>query len=95
MFVPSDSFGGKSPERKAAEAMRNLFTFVAARVVLAQLEGSGRGALGAYDAESYEVLSNFLLDNPIQDCDKWCSELMNKNSKIGKFAESCGRNKWL
>lgn len=33
MYVPSDSFGGLSPERKASNALRTLFTFVAVRVV--------------------------------------------------------------
>jgi hypothetical protein len=31
MYVPNDSFGGVSPERKAADALRQLFTFVAVR----------------------------------------------------------------
>jgi hypothetical protein len=43
------SFGGRSPERVAADALRSLFTFAAAKIVLAQLEGSGRGGLASYD----------------------------------------------
>ena len=39
----SDSFGGRSPERVASDALRTLFTFAAAKIILAQLEGSGRG----------------------------------------------------
>ena len=31
MEVPSDSFGGQSPERKAAGALRTLFTFCAVK----------------------------------------------------------------
>lgn len=49
VHVPSDSFGGLSPERKAAEPLRRLFTFAAARIILAQLEGSGRGDLASYN----------------------------------------------
>ncbi|KAI8472289.1 MAG: hypothetical protein J3K34DRAFT_519905 [Monoraphidium minutum] len=60
MYVPSDSFGGVSPEQKAANHLRSLFTFVACKVILAQLEGSGRGALGAYDAEAYTALAGAL-----------------------------------
>lgn len=30
-YVPSDSFGGQSPERKASTILRTFFTFVAAR----------------------------------------------------------------
>ena len=42
------SGGSRSPERKASETLLNLFTFVAARIVMLQLEGSGRGGLGAW-----------------------------------------------
>ena len=58
--VPSDSFGGRSPERVAADALRTLFTFAAAKIVLAQLEGSGRGGLVSYNKESYDALSSAL-----------------------------------
>lgn len=54
------SFGGRSPERTAADALRSLFTFAAAKIVLAQLEGSGRGGLRAYDGEAYAALSSAL-----------------------------------
>ena len=89
------SFGGQSPERKASELLRTLFTFCAVkcafawanlrtnvaptacpitrpirharqgtvlirthaprlrRIVLAQMEGSGRGSLGSYNAQGY------------------------------------------
>jgi hypothetical protein len=36
MHVPADAFGGMSPEYKAAGALKNLFTMVAIRVVMAQ-----------------------------------------------------------
>ena len=49
IHVPSDSFGGLSPERKASEALRRLLTFAACRIILAQLEGSGRGDLASYN----------------------------------------------
>ena len=40
-----------SPERKASQALRNLCTFTAAKIVLSQLEGSGRGGLASYDTK--------------------------------------------
>ncbi|KAG2490788.1 hypothetical protein HYH03_010710 [Edaphochlamys debaryana] len=83
MYVPSDSFGGQSPERKAAGILRTFFTFVAARVVLAQLEGSGRGALGAYDSASATDLHHFLQNVPMKDGDDWLAQLMRKNSTLG------------
>lgn len=42
MYVPSDSFGGMSPERRAAQSLQTFFTFVAAKVVMSQLEVSWR-----------------------------------------------------
>ena len=53
----SDSFGGRSPERVASDALRTLFTFVSAKIILAQLEGSGRGGLAAYDKKAYDDLA--------------------------------------
>lgn len=63
--------------------MRTLMTFIAARVVLAQLEGSGRGTLGAYNAEAYETLHSFLTDVPIKNGDTWLSQLTARNSMLG------------
>lgn len=40
MHVPSDSFGGASPEAKGAQAMTQLLTFAASKIILAQLEVS-------------------------------------------------------
>lgn len=55
-ILNNNSFGGRSPERVASDALRTLFTFVAAKIVLAQLEGSGRGGLAAYDKKAYDDL---------------------------------------
>lgn len=63
--------------------MRTLMTFIAARVVLAQLEGSGRGTLGAYNASAYQDLHTFLTDVPIKNGDAWLSQLMARNSMLG------------
>lgn len=82
MHVPSDSFGGSSPERKASDMLRTLFTFVAAKVILDQLEGSGRGSLASYNTESYEELHQFLVDVPMKDGDAWLTALMQQNSML-------------
>lgn len=82
MHVPSDSFGGLSPERKAADSLRTLFTFIAARVVLAQLQGSGRGELAAYDQQAYRDLSQHLQQVPLKDGDEWVAQLMRQNSAL-------------
>ena len=39
---------------------------LAIRVVLAQMEGSGRGDLGSYGGSDYTQLRDFLLENPIK-----------------------------
>mmetsp|Transcript_3462 Transcript_3462/g.9981 ORF Transcript_3462/g.9981 Transcript_3462/m.9981 type:complete len:227 (-) Transcript_3462:304-984(-) len=83
MQIPSDSFGGVSPEKKAADALRTLFTFVAARVVLSQLERSGRGSHETYNADAYEILADHLASRPMKDGDKWLAELIAKNKLLG------------
>ena len=83
MHVPSDSFGGVSPEAKAAEVLRTFFTFAAVKIVLSQLEGIGRGDLGAYNAEGYGTLSKFLRENPLRnDAEGWLTRLMQEDEMI-------------
>lgn len=86
MYVPSDSFGGISPEQKAANHLRALFTFVACKVILAQLEGSGRGALGSYNAAAYQVLSQQLQAGGAaaisRDADAWLEGLLDKDPAL-------------
>ncbi|CAK0787479.1 hypothetical protein CVIRNUC_010699 [Coccomyxa viridis] len=82
MLVPSDSFGGRSPEKKAADLLRTLFTFCAARIVLAQLEGSGRGSLASYNAEAYDALTTMLQDEPMRDGDAWLEKLLTRNEML-------------
>jgi hypothetical protein len=87
MYVPSDSFGGVSPERKGAEVINTFFTFVAVKIVLAQLEGSssGRGTTaGAYNPEGYKVLDTFLRVHPLKNSpDVWLGKLMKTDKMIG------------
>jgi hypothetical protein len=77
------SFGGLSPERKASQALEALLTFTAAKIVLAQLEGSGRGALGAYNSTAYAVLSTQLQDVPLRNAEAWLADLMAKDKGTG------------
>eukprot|EP00803_Ostreobium_quekettii_P002136 evm.model.scf_577EXC.10 EVM.evm.TU.scf_577EXC.10 scf_577EXC:70796-73927(-) len=81
-FVPSDSFGGISPERTAANALRKLFTFCAVKAILAQLEGSGLGRLGSYDANGHRDLLDAAGELNSQDCDEWLASLMKRNKNI-------------
>lgn len=60
-----------------------LFTFAAARIVLAQLEGSGsRGALGAYNKAGFDALSS-QLETKIEDADAWVEQLYQKSPEMG------------
>eukprot|EP00955_Chlamydomonas_euryale_P106356 365700-Chlamydomonas_euryale.AAC.4 len=61
-----------------------------ARIVLAQLEGSGRGALGAYNQTDYETLSGLLQAEPVRDGDEWLAKLMRKNSLLGGWCLGVG-----
>ncbi len=77
MHVPSDGFGGVSPERKAAELLSTFFTFAAARIVLAQLEGDGRGALGSFAGAGHANLTAYMLAHPLRgDPDAWLAGLL-------------------
>ncbi|KAL0031954.1 hypothetical protein WJX79_008348 [Trebouxia sp. C0005] len=82
MYVPSDSFQGKSPEKKAAIALRTMFTFVACKVVLSQLAGRGRGEIGAYNTEHYSLLMTMLEEKPMKDGDEWLSTMMRKDKML-------------
>ena len=53
------------------------------RIVLAQLEGSGRGNLASYNAQSFTDLSSFMEQNPLRDGDEWLSMLMKRNEMLG------------
>lgn len=53
------------------------------RIVLAQLEGSGRGALASYNPRSYEDLVGFMKTNPMTDGDAWLKLLLTKNEMLG------------
>ncbi len=57
------------------------------RIVLAQLEGSGRGGLGSYNTGAYEDLSNFLQEHPMRDGDAWLELLLKKNEMLGAAHE--------
>lgn len=61
-----------------------VFHVCAYRVILAQLEGSGRGALAAYNQEQYSTLFSHLQDTPVSDPDQWLEQLMRKDKALGK-----------
>lgn len=52
--------------------------------MLAQMEGSGRGALGAYNAQGYTDLSSFLAESPMRDGDAWLEALLKRNEMLGE-----------
>lgn len=60
------------------------FSLWSCRVILAQLEGSGRGALAAYNQEQYTTLFGHLQDVPLSDPDRWLEQLMHKDKALGK-----------
>ena len=57
-------------------------------MILAQLEGSGRGALGSYNEGGYRTLMQQLEEVPMRDGDAWLEALMNKDRMLGEVA-SC------
>lgn len=71
MYVPG--FGEASPEKKAAKNLHDFFTYIAVRIVTAQLE--------SYSPEAYEELMEFLSRHSLNDGDKFCAELMRESSR--------------
>ncbi|KAK9133244.1 hypothetical protein Scep_012772 [Stephania cephalantha] len=71
MYVPG--FGEASPEAKAGKNLHNFFTYVAVRIVLAQLE--------SYNPEAYRELMEFVERNSLNDGDEFCANLMRESSR--------------
>ena len=91
MFVPADGFGGERPETKGAAALSRLFTFVAIRIVQAQLEGLGgdggfapqaTGMKGNVESPSYDALRRTMEEVPLGDGDSWIEALMERDSAL-------------
>eukprot|EP00227_Mantoniella_beaufortii_P001822 CAMPEP_0197618862 /NCGR_PEP_ID=MMETSP1326-20131121/61750_1 /TAXON_ID=1155430 /ORGANISM="Genus nov. species nov., Strain RCC2288" /LENGTH=151 /DNA_ID=CAMNT_0043187763 /DNA_START=468 /DNA_END=923 /DNA_ORIENTATION=- len=72
--TPTDAFGGMSPEYKAASALKNLFTMVAVRVVMAQEESYDNE--GGTMTDTYRGLQDYLAANPLRDGNTWLEEMM-------------------
>ncbi|KAH7688639.1 Chaperonin-like RbcX protein [Dioscorea alata] len=71
MYVPG--FAEASPEAKAAKNLQDFFTFVAVKIVLAQLE--------SYNPEAYKELMEFISRNSLNDGDKFCRTLMRESPR--------------
>ncbi len=86
MHVPSDSFNGRSPEKQASLMIERLFTFCACKIVLAQLQGDGRGDLGSYGGGQYQTLREFMSENPLGggiDSRDWIQRLLQTDRALG------------
>ncbi|OVA09749.1 Chaperonin-like RbcX [Macleaya cordata] len=66
-------FGEASPEAKAAKNLHSFFTYVAVKIVLAQLE--------SYNPEGHEELMEFVSRNSLNDGDEFCANLMRESSR--------------
>jgi hypothetical protein len=75
MHVPTDAFGGMSPEFKAASALKTLFTMVAVRIVLAQ-EEEGYDNEGGGGTPTSIALGKFLEENPLRDGNEWLQKML-------------------
>ena len=72
-----------SPERKAGEILRTFFTFVSVKIILAQMEGAGRGQIGSYNASGYATLTKFIETHPLRNGDEWLANLMQEDEMLG------------
>ncbi|KAL5729865.1 Chaperonin-like RBCX protein 1 [Ranunculus cassubicifolius] len=71
MFVPG--FGEASPEAKAANNLHGFFTYIAVKIVSAQLQ--------SYNHEAYKELMDFLNKNSLNDGDQFCANLMRESPR--------------
>ncbi|KAH9797990.1 Chaperonin-like RBCX protein 1 [Citrus sinensis] len=69
----STGFGEASPEAKGAKHLHNFFTYIAVRIITAQLQ--------SYNPEAYKELMEFLERHPLNDGDKFCADLMRESSR--------------
>lgn len=76
MYVPG--FGEASPEAKAAKHLHDFFTYVAVRIVSAQLQ--------SYNQEAYADMMQFLERHSLNDGDKFCADLMRESSRHKSLA---------
>jgi len=91
MFVPADGLNGQSPESKGADYLKRLFTFVAIRIVQAQLEGLGNdggfapqatGMDGSVQSPDYSDLRRAMEEVPLGDGDEWLEALLQENPRL-------------
>ena len=91
LYIPGDALGGESPELKAAQTLRRLFTHVAIRVVQSHLEGAGNdggfapqvtGRDGQVMCPDYDDLRRAMETIPLGDGDEWLDAFMKINSTV-------------
>lgn len=71
-------FGEASPEAKAANNLHNFFTYIAVKIVAAQLQ--------SYNPEAYKDLMEFLDRHSLSNGDEFCANLMRESSKHKSLA---------
>jgi hypothetical protein len=95
MCVPADGMGGERPEAKGAAALSRLFTFVAIRIVQAQLEGLGNdggfapqatGMRGNVESPAHDALRRAMADVPLGDGDSWLEALLQRDAAGASLA---------
>ncbi|XP_054795932.1 chaperonin-like RBCX protein 1, chloroplastic [Prosopis cineraria] len=67
-----------SPEAKAAKNLHNFFTYIAVKIVSAQLQ--------SYNREAYEELMEFLSRHSLNDGDMFCASMMRESSRHKSLA---------
>ncbi|KAI4311965.1 hypothetical protein MLD38_036826 [Melastoma candidum] len=76
MYVPG--FGEASPEKKAANQLHKFFTYIAVRIISAQIQ--------SYNREAYQDLTEFLSKNSLNDGDEFCAKLMRESPRHKSLA---------
>ena len=64
--------------------MTTSHSYLPCSIILAQLQGSGRGSIGSYNAEHSQLIQDFIEKEPIgSDSDAWAAKLLSKSPLLG------------
>eukprot|EP00241_Pyramimonas_parkeae_P007649 CAMPEP_0114246886 /NCGR_PEP_ID=MMETSP0058-20121206/12717_1 /TAXON_ID=36894 /ORGANISM="Pyramimonas parkeae, CCMP726" /LENGTH=149 /DNA_ID=CAMNT_0001360133 /DNA_START=382 /DNA_END=831 /DNA_ORIENTATION=+ len=84
MYVPTDSFGGMSPEHVASNVLKKLHIHASVEVI-GKLEASGAKCL---EPGAHSTLTALLKRAPVTNADHWLEDLMGKKDEGGALSSA-------
>lgn len=78
MYVPTDSFGGLSPEKVAANVLKKVSTFASLEIIRIREEANAEEA----ETPAHEVLDAFMQKFPYKPSDDWTNQLTSSGGDL-------------